>query len=370
MAENNPSIDAPPHDGPPPIVYVSGTHREIGQQIGEGRRERVRHSVESSRKLLAKAYPELKLTWEAAQIQARKYLPFAQEAYPQYIEEMRGIAEGANLAFDEVLVLNVMEALTIDALHLTRCTSMVVNEERTADGHVLAAHNEDWIPADEADVFVVHAKPKKEPPFLAMTYGGLIPNIGFNAFGIAQMIDTVYPNDVRIGIPRLIVSRAVLAAKTPGGAIKRVLIPQRAAGYNYLIVHESGEIYNIETSALRFSMQFGEDGSFVHTNHYLDARMQEIEDCPEELISTRVRYARARRLLKQREKHSIQSLQAIQRDHVNYPHSICQHDMSKDDSLDGEKTINALVMDLTAREMHIAWGNPCQNAYGVYQLDD
>ena len=31
--------------------------------------------------------------------------------------------------------------------------------------------------------------------------------------------------------------------------------------------------------------------------------------------------------------------------------------------------INALVIDLTAREMHIAWGNPCQNQYGTYQLD-
>ena len=46
-----------------------------------------------------------------------------------------------------------------------------------------------------------------------MTYGGLLPNVGFNAYGIAQLIDSVYPNDSRIGIPRLVVSRAVLAAR-------------------------------------------------------------------------------------------------------------------------------------------------------------
>jgi hypothetical protein len=37
--------------------------------------------------------------------------------------------------------------------------------------------------------------------------------------------------------------------------------------------------------------------------------------------------------------------------------------------LDKEKTVNALVIDLTAREMHIAWGNPCKNAYHTYHLD-
>jgi hypothetical protein len=49
------------------------------------------------------------------------------------------------IPFEDVMVLNVMEAVTTDALHLTRCTSFAVNDERTADGHILAAHNEDWV---------------------------------------------------------------------------------------------------------------------------------------------------------------------------------------------------------------------------------
>jgi hypothetical protein len=27
------------------------------------------------------------------------------------------------------------------------------------------------------------------------------------------------------------------------------------------------------------------------------------------------------------------------------------------------------VMDLTARAMHVAWGNPCENPYHTYYLD-
>ncbi len=361
--------NTPVHNAPPPLIDVSGTHGELGRQIGEARRAQIQHSIANAHILIDQSFDQLELTWEGAQIQARKYVPFVEERYPQYIDEMQGIADGANVDFDDVMALNVMEAVTTDALHLTRCTSFAVNEQQTADGHVLAAHNEDWIPEDEDDVYVIRAKPNDEPPFLAMTYGGLLPNVGFNAYGIAQLIDSVYPDDSRIGIPRLVVSRAVLGSRRISGAIGRALVPHRAAGYNHLIAHESGEMYSIEVSARRFEILHGTDGYMVHTNHYLSPHMREVESDPEELISSRVRYFRANRLLRQSSSHTLKTLQAIQKDHVNLPNCICNHAVDWSDPLDREKTINALVIDLTVREMHICWGNPCQNAYHTYHLD-
>jgi isopenicillin-N N-acyltransferase-like protein len=216
---------------------------------------------------------------------------------------------------------------------------------------------------------VIHAKPDDEPPFLAMTYGGLLPNIGFNALGICQCCDSVYPNDPRIGIPRVIASRAVLGARTPADAIRHMLIPHRAAGYNHMLAHESGELYSVEVSARHFAILYGHEGYIAHTNHYLNPNMQAVEYEPDELIGTRVRYFRALRLLRQTDKHSVKSLQAIQRDHVNFPSAICNHVDEESDPLDREKTINAMVMDLTARVMHIAWGNPCENPYHTFHLD-
>ena len=364
-----PEIKPPLHPNPPPLVRVPGTHREIGRQIGEACKKQVQHGVENGRNLVADAYEQLELTWAGAQIQARKYLPFAQERYPQYVEELMGIAEGADVAFEDVSVVNAMEAVTMDALHLTRCTSMAVNDERTADGHILMAHNEDWVPEDEDDVFIIHASPKNEPPFLAMTYGGLLPNIGFNAYGIAQMCNSVYPNDSRIGTPRVVVSRAVLASRTPDEAIRHMLSAQRAAGYNHMLVHESGELYSVEVSARRFGIIYGENGYIVHTNHYLSENMQQVEREPEDLVASRVRYFRARRLIQCEDTHTIKTLQAVQRDHVNFSNSICNHSIDASNPLDREKTVNAMVIDLTAREMHIAWGNPCENPYHTYHLD-
>lgn len=351
-----------------PLIEVSGTHREIGRQIGEAMREQIHHSLYNAQSLLESAFDTLQLSWDSAQIQARKYIPFAQERYPQYIAELEGIAEGANVEFDDLSVLNGMEAVTTDALHLTKCTSMAVNQERSANGHVLLAHNEDWVPEDEPDIFILHARPNDEPPFLAMTYGGLLPNIGFNADGIAQACDSVYPTDCRVGIPRLVASRAVLGARTPADAIRHMLAPHRAAGYNNLLAHESGEMYNIEVSARRFAMLYAEEGYLVHTNHYLDGNMRAIESEPDELVSTRVRYFRALRLLRQTPLHRLDTLREIQKDHVNYQDSICNHSVD-DTPLDREKTITALLIDLTERKMYATWGNPCENDYFPYTLD-
>lgn len=357
------------HKTPPPLIDVAGSHLEIGRQIGEASRPAIQHSIENAKVLIDRSYDQLELTWQGACTQARKYLPFIEERYPQFLDELRGLSEGAKVSLDDIVALNAMEAVTMDALHLTRCTSFAVNETRTADGHVLAAHTEDWVPEDEDDVYVVRVRPDDAPPFLSMTYGGLLPNVGFNAEGIFQLINTVYPSDSRIGIPRLVVARAVLASQRISSAIARAIVPHRAAGYNHIIGHESGELYSIEVSATRFEILHGTDGHIVHTNHYLSDSMKLMEADPTELISSRVRYYRAERLLQQTSAHGLKSLQGILKDHVNFPNSICNHAVHLQDPLDREKTITALVIDLTAREMHICWGNPCVNSFHTYHLE-
>src|SRR5512138_1213562 len=88
------------HNTPPPLIEVSGTHYEMGCQIGEACREKIQHSIENAHGLIDQTYSSLELTWAGARVQAHKYVPFAEERYPQYIEEMQGIANGANITFD------------------------------------------------------------------------------------------------------------------------------------------------------------------------------------------------------------------------------------------------------------------------------
>ena len=366
-----PSTGAPPGGSRRvPIVYVEGSHYEMGRQIGTDRKEAVQEMLGTYRRYFEQEGERIQIAdWDEAILHARKYLPFAEESVPQYVEELQGIAEGAGIDFNDLLVLNCIEAITEDALH-TGCTSLAAAPEVTADGSLLVGHNEDWLPDDFDTVYLVHARPDNEPAYLGITYGGLLPNIGFNEYGIAQCCDSVYPNDARIGVPRVFVSRAVLAARTPSDAIRAALNRRRAAGYNHLIVHVSGEVYNVEVSAEDFDVIYGSDGILAHTNNYLSRRMLAIEKDSDELIASRVRYNRATRLMRsQLGKLSLKSFKAILADHVNYPQSICSHIDENDRPLERQQTIASLLMDLTTRTMYVAWGPPCQAEYYSFKLE-
>jgi len=352
----------------PPFLCVGGTHRVMGQQIGESIRLQVQHGVENTRFYFSRNFSSLQLTWESAVLQALNYLYYALQTYPQYIEEIQGIAEGANVNYADLAVVNAFECVAVDALHLQKCTSLAAGRSRTG-GSVIVGHNEDWLADDEPDVYFLLARPLDEPAFIAMSYGGLLPNIGFNELGIAQSCDSVYPIDLTIGIPRVIVSRAVLAALTIEEAINRTHPPLRAAGYNHLLAHSDGELYNVEVSATEYEVIPAENGCLAHTNHYLSPKMQQFEKTRAEWKKTDLRYSRIISLLSGNESHSMQTIQSMLADHENYPHSICQHAPAADSTTSQTKTIVSLVMDLGERKMAYSLGNPCCNAYHVLDPD-
>lgn len=346
----------------PPILEVRGTNHAMGQQIGESIRSKVLHGVENTRAYFSRNISALQLSWDGAVLQALNYMFFASQIYPQYIEEIRGIAEGANMNYADLAVVNAFECVAVDALHLQKCTSLAAGLSRTG-GTVLVGHNEDWLAEDESNVYFLLAHPEDEPAFIAMSYGGLLPNIGFNEAGIAQSCDSVYPDDLRIGIPRVIVSRAVLAAQTMDEAIKRTHVSLRAAGYNHLLAHSDGDLFNVEVSASAYQVLTPENDCLAHTNHYLSESMQQLEMVRPEQEKTDRRYSRIVQLLSQYERHTTQTLQSMLADHENYPDSICQHLPVEDLTSSKSKTIVSLVMDLGEGKMSYSRGNPCSNTY-------
>ncbi len=348
-----------------PLIEVKGNPRERGQQQGKGARSQILRALARYRELIPKT---TKLTWEEALRQARKFLPYGEGNFPDFVEEIRGIAEGANVPFHEVWTLNCYEGLTEVQQHTWGCTCLAVRDDHSSDGHVLLAHNEDWNSVDRDNVYLVRAKPDDGPAFIAMTYGPLLVNIGLNAEGIGVAINSVYATDGRVGVPRILFSRAVLSASTIGQAIRACVPKMRAGGYNYLLADSNGELYSVETSATTHDILNGGEGWLVHTNHYLSPRMRVLEQ-PGTYANSHVRLNRARRLLEgQLGQVTVVGLQAILRDHVNHPNSICGHEDPHDPPHERGLTLVSLVMDLVEHVLWAAPGPPCENEYTAYRL--
>lgn len=349
-----------------PIIEVRGGPHQRGQQQGEGARPEIHRALWRYREVIPKI---MKMTWEEALREARKFLPYAEETFPEYVEELRGLAEGANTLFEEVWVLNCYEGLTETRQQVWGCTSLTVRAEHTTKGHVLLAHNEDWNSVDRDNVYLVRAHPEHGPSFIGMTYGPLLVNIGLNADGIGIAIDSVYPTDGRVGVPRILCSRAVLHTPTIGEAILACVPKMRAGGYAYLLADPHGELYCVETSATIHDILYGDQGWLVHTNHYLSPRMREIEE-QRPYSTSNVRLNRARRLVQaQLGQATPESLQSLLRDHVNHPNGICSHEDPQDPPHGREQTLVSLIMDLSERVMWAAPGPPCEGEYVPYHLD-
>ena len=254
-----------------PVIEVNGAPRERGRQQGEGARSQILRALARYREVLPQA---INMTWAEGLREARKFLPYGEETFAGFVEEIRGIAEGADVPFEEVWTLNCYEGLTESRQQVWGCTCVAVRDDRTLDGHVLLAHNEDWNSVDRDNVYLVHARPDDGPAFIGMTYGPLLVNIGLNAEGIGVAINSVYPTDGRVGVPRTLCSRAVLQACTIGAAIRACVPKLRAGGYSYLLADDNGELYSVETSATTHDIVYGEDGWLAHANHYLSLKMQ------------------------------------------------------------------------------------------------
>jgi isopenicillin-N N-acyltransferase-like protein len=321
--------------------------------------------VAGYRDVIPKAYNR---TWQEAVREAGKFLPYGEAAFPEFIEEMRGISDGAGIPFSEVWMLNCLEDWTAVRRKTWGCTCIAVDNDHTADGHVLLAHNEDWNTADRNSAYLVHAEPEDGPPILGMAYGPLLVNIGFNAEGIGLAINSVYTTDERVGVPRILHSRAVLNARTIGQAIRACVPKLRAGGYHYLLADANGELYGVETSATAHSLLYGEEGWLAHSNHYLTPGLQALEE-PGVYAGSHVRLNRARRLLKgQLGQITVESLQDVLRDHVNHPNSICAHPDPKEPAHKQDMTVASLVMDLTERAIWATPGPPCEGEYAAIRL--
>ena len=85
-----------------PLVEISGSPRERGRQYGEQAAERVRLGIEHYSAQLTGS----NLTADGIKSLVRHFEPTIDAFDATYLEEMRGIADGAGVAFESVVLLN------------------------------------------------------------------------------------------------------------------------------------------------------------------------------------------------------------------------------------------------------------------------
>jgi isopenicillin-N N-acyltransferase like protein len=191
-----------------------------------------------------------------------------------------------------------------------------------------------------------------QPPLFTLGVGPFI-SLGYNAAGLALTGNELSPNDEKIGVPRLLLVRDILAQPTAAQALTAAARPERASSYNQLISHAAGLMVNFEGSATAYDLLYAQNGWTVHTNHYCSAKMQDYEREPETIQGSCRRYQRAYELMSTRSQPVTPNmLKQFLADHVNEPDSICRHTGKT-------QTVFWAVLALTRRSIEYGSGQPC-----------
>jgi isopenicillin-N N-acyltransferase-like protein len=362
----------------PLFIEASGTHREVGRQVGEAGRELVVRGLAAYEQrfeaLAGFGFAE-------AVERAGAYLRAAEDYVPQVVDQLRGIAEGANVPFEHLVALNCSEEFTCAADVVwppEHCTSFAV----VAGGRAVSGHNEDWYPEEIAGQTIRKVRLTGQGVDAAYLSAGPaydLPLTGITAAGFTSAANTVYSRDERVGVPNNFLLTAVL--EQPDLEHVRDLIARspRARGSNHLLCDAGGRIWDVETTGERWALlegaaPAGETGAggallLTHTNHYVSPDLAPGDASVSE--GSRLRRARAEELL-------VAGLEAgadlvalgtnVLSDHANAPYSICDHWEDDDPDPDQSVTTASMVWEPAERRVHIACGQPCASGYVTCEL--
>lgn len=296
------------------------------------------------------------LRWEDYRAAAQPYLAAAGRAFPWAVEEIHGAADGAGADFVDLFTVSVEEIFSAPPELVGRCSDFAACAPAT-EGHVLLAHNNDLSPAAQDSIVGVEWRLPDHPALFTVGVSGLYLSIGVNSNRICLTGNELSPNDERPGVPRLLIARALLSARTFGEAVSIALHPDRASSYNNLISTAGGEIAGVEASATDHEILRPEDGWLVHTNHYAHPRMKQYERAPDLIAGSLSRYDRACELMRARSgPATLPMLRSFLADHDSSPVTICRHG-------EKNKTVFSALIDLTEGAVDAAVGNPCESEF-------
>ncbi len=354
-----------------PLIEISGDARTRGRQYGESAREQIARGVAFYRESFAR---KSGLSWAEVQERAPQWLPLIDAYLPGISEEMRGIAEGANRTFAEILALNGRGELSYGNPFLDEsrdaCSSYAITEEGSGDGHVYCGQNWDWSTEVLDTVVMVHIRQPGKPTIIMQAEAGQIGRQGANSAGIGLNANGLGGRFGKpLGVPGPYIRRKALDAWNMHDALQAVFEVQQAFCTNLLLTHRDGFAIDVETTPARHGWMYPTDGLLVHANHFIARVPEQLADSYRPFaVDSLYRVPRIERVLKGARgaatSEAMRDLIATAlRDDFGKPNSVCNFPDMRLPPEERRQTIASNIVDLTTGEYYVTYGLPCDSEY-------
>ncbi len=263
---------------PFPLIDMSGSALERGRAYGSQAKDRVHKTLRHYKAQVS----QMKLANADIAAIIALVTPAVERFDRSYLDEMRGIAEGAGVAFEDIFLVNARtEILKIAARPDLRakllgdapdgCTAVTVMPSATKNGELIHAQNWDWkVECSETGV-VLRIRSETGPDILTYTEAGMMARSGFNSAGVAITGNNIESSvDYRqVGVPLPMIRRKALECTHVAPAMTMVYTTPKTASNNMAVSHCDGIAINFECAPSETFMLHPENGLLVHSNHWL-----------------------------------------------------------------------------------------------------
>ncbi len=263
-----------------PSLLVRGDHFAIGRQTGAFFKDSIHTHV-----LNQDAFSEIYKTWKGTPY-LKALESFATRNFPQYMQEIQGIAEGAGVAEDVIFIWNCRGDLRVpdhvdpkaELENLDGCTTLLM-PPRTEGGPFTIAHNEDGDDFFHGKCAWVTAEIEGDVGYSAFIYPGMMAGhaFGIGDSGIVQSINNVRALDLKPGIPRHFITRAILNCETLEEAVDLLKRDDRASGFHHALGQKGKpRLLSVETSATKCFVRDVTTTVYGHANHLKEKTFDDV----------------------------------------------------------------------------------------------
>lgn len=346
-----------------PLVAVKGSYFDMGRQYGEACAKLIRDNVED---YLGRFERDIGLSRGDVDKLGTMFLEVVERYSSEIYDMLMGVAVGVQLEPSMIFALNARtEILYGHGSREDACTSIAIQPSRTANGHTFVSQNWDWHPGQKGLSVLLRTEDESGFVVLSLVEAGMLAKAGVNSSGIALCGNLLVSekDEVGSGVPYHCIMRGVLQSHSMADALRMATDNERVSSGNILIGDSEGSIIDLELTVGDFGHLLPIDGILAHANHFDSA--VEVKDMRKAKSAlTLLRPTRARHLLDaSKELIGIESLGNVFRDHYSFPNGICRHPDIRDGEDGLVASLYSIIIDVTAREMHIAESPICENEF-------
>ena len=352
------------------IIPLKGTYFEIGRSWGKALKTDLKRSIDQELGGIARFVSKDKKELTAM---SNKLIPVANRYDPEFMQVLKGMADGSGLFFEDLFALRSLLELMFYCNKLpAMCTSFAVTADATADGSTIIGQNIDWQPGNGMSLLRITWPNGVEQ--LSLSLGGIweyplsshpsSPPFGLASNLAVSMTETQNLEQVPISI---VMSRASRQKRLERALSVFVNSQQNIAGF--ILANAEQEIVGIELAANTYEVLFPEEDVMVRANHYLTPRFKDMDFFSRYWPDSYLRNNRLKRLIeKDWGKITPQLMMKKLSDHNNYPKSLCTH-VDSESVFAPSQTLASVIMVPEKKIMYIANGNPCETPYLEYRFD-